>query len=141
MTSVRPSDTSPVVFFDGVCGLCNRYIQFLIARDRLRILRFAPIQGETALRELPAEDREQLSSIIYIDSSGIFRKSDAVLRIASAVLSRSSLLWKAAGLLRIFPRYLRDAVYDRVAGNRYRFFGKHDSCPIPSPETRERFLP
>jgi predicted DCC family thiol-disulfide oxidoreductase YuxK len=128
----------PVIFFDGICGLCNHWVDFVVARDRQRQFRFAPLQGETARDWLHLTPDEALSSVILCDGTGIHRKSDAVWRI----FARLGGVWLiAGGLLRIIPRPLRTWGYDFVARHRYRWFGQKQTCRLPSAEERERFLP
>lgn len=129
-----------LVFYDGVCGLCDRSVRFLLKRDRLESLRFAPLQGETARRrgDLPAE----LRSVIFITEPNtpqerVSVKSDAALRLLDHVGG----IWRIVSWLRVVPRPFRDWVYDRIAQRRYRWFGKFDSCQVPPAEWRQRFLP
>lgn len=130
-----------VVFFDGVCSLCNGYIRFLMARDRDAQFHVAPLDGETAEQYLTGETRENAGdSIIYMDRSGddpaFYNRSTAVLNI----LSRLGGPWCLVAVLKIIPRFIRDAVYNLIASNRYDWFGKHDTCPAPEPGWKERFL-
>ena len=128
-----------IVLFDGVCSLCNASIDFLIRRDGQGALRFAPLQSAVAERLLRehALDAAELSSVVVIDGSRVYRRSDAALR----VLGRLGKRWRAlATLARLLPRPGRDAVYDWVATHRYRWFGQRSTCRIPTPQERERFL-
>ncbi len=138
----RPTN---VVFFDGVCGLCNRFVDFILSRDRRGAIRFAPLQGETAEQVLSGEWRvtssetQTFDTIVWLDSS-----SRQFVRSAAAV----RVLWQIGGvlsligwLLWLIPRPLRDVGYRLVASNRYRWFGKKETCRLPSPAERERFLP
>ena len=141
--SVDMADENPtyVVFFDGVCSLCNRFVQFLFQRDRDEILYVAPLEGKTAEDLLPSKYRgDHVDSIVFMDRSGgepcFYQKSDAVLRI----LPKLGGVWIGTKFLRWVPRAIRDAVYDFVANNRYDWFGKYDSCPAPEPEWKQRFL-
>jgi len=129
--------TEPIVFFDGVCNLCNGSVNFLIDRDREKRLRFAPLQGRT-FQELRAgrPDLPQLGTIVLHDEKGLHFKSTAVLRVLRALGG----VWRLTGVLFVVPRFLRDVVYDFVARHRYGWFGKSDSCRIPTPELRARFL-
>lgn len=137
-STLRGPGEVPVIFFDGVCGLCNHWIDFVIARDRRRQFRFAPLQGETARDWLQLAPNESLNSVILCDGTGIHRKSDAVWRI----LTRLGGTWRIAGsLLRIIPRPLRTWGYDLVARHRYRWFGQKETCRLPTADERERFLP
>lgn len=134
-----------VVFFDGVCGLCDRSVRFLIARDHERILRYAPLQGETAAAEpaLSALRRgggPELESVLYVrgagDAAEVFARSDAAL----AILHDLGGIWRVLSWARWIPRPIRDWVYNFVARNRYRWFGRFDSCRLPSPDEAELFL-
>jgi predicted DCC family thiol-disulfide oxidoreductase YuxK len=128
----------PVIFFDGVCGLCSRWVDFTLARDRQARFRFATLQGETARDWLKIDADQPLNSIVLIDEKGEHRKSDAVWRI----LARLGGIWTVPGwLLRLTPHPLRNWGYDFVARHRYRWFGKKSICRLPTPEERERFLP
>lgn len=129
-----------IVFYDGVCGLCDRWVRFVLKRDKLRTLRFAPLQGEAARarKDLPAE----LRTVVFILQPGpaseqIFTRSEAALRLLDHVGG----FWRIVSWLRVIPRPIRDGVYDVIAQRRYRWFGKFESCPLPPAEWRERFLP
>ena len=123
-----------VVFFDGVCGLCNRFVDFLLRRDHQHGLRFAPLQGSTAESlALPTD----FDTVVARDGTRTLVRSDAAL----AALSRLGGLWVFAAVLGLVPRPLRDAVYRFVAHNRYRWFGRHDSCRLPEPHEALSFLP
>ncbi|MEO1517644.1 MAG: thiol-disulfide oxidoreductase DCC family protein [Bacteroidota bacterium] len=128
----------PIVLFDGVCNLCNSSVQFLIERDPERHFRFASLQsevGQSLLKQhgLPAE---HLSSVVLIEDGHAYTHSDAPLRATRHM----SGLWPAMGVFRILPRFLRDAVYNWIARNRYRWFGKQESCWLPRPELKQLFL-
>lgn len=140
MKSPELGESANIVFYDGVCGLCDRTVQFVLKRDRKRRIFFAPLQGETAKRraDLPAD----LRSIVFVTNFGtaqerVYFRSYAVLRI----LDQLGGFWRAVSWLRIIPRPLRDAIYDTVAQRRYQWFGKFDTCRVPSPDVRARFLP
>lgn len=129
-----------IVFYDGVCGLCDRSVRFLLLRDRRATLRFAPLQGDTARRrtDLPSE----LRSVIFVAHSGtaqeqIYSRSEAALRLLDHVGG----VWRIVSWLRLIPRPIRDVVYEFIANRRYRWFGKFDACRVPPPEWRARFLP
>ncbi len=126
-----------IVFFDGVCGLCNRVVDFLLAQDREGRLQFAPIQGSTARKMLSAYEIASLSTVVVIDGDRIFRKSDAVLHALSAL--GGSWVWLAKSA-RWVPQRLRDVVYRGIAINRYEWFGRRDTCRLPTPAERARFL-
>lgn len=128
----------PVLFFDGMCGLCNRLVDFALRHDQRGALRLAPLQGETADTMLSAEDRESVSSVVLVAAGRRYRRSAAIIR----VLWRLGPFWKAAGgLLWLVPLPLRDLGYRLVASQRYRVFGRKETCRMPTPEERDRLLP
>ena len=128
----------PIIFFDGVCGLCNRFVDFVMPRDRAAVFRFSPLQGETAKARLDAADIESLKSVVLVDESGTYRHSTAVVR----VLWRLGGGWKfLAGLMWLVPRPLRNLGYAAVSRLRYALFGKKDACRMPTPAERARLLP
>lgn len=145
-TTTAESDSDPraptavperIVFFDGVCGLCNHTVDFLLRRDVRGILRFAPLQGSTATQVLPPDVRDRLDTMAYYRLGQPYYRSTAVLWI----LQDLGGFWGAIGtLLRIVPAWLRDVGYRGVSLLRYRIFGKHEVCRIPSSEERARFL-
>ena len=128
----------PIVLFDGVCNLCNGSVQFLLKRDPEGRFRFASLQSDAG-RRLMAEHGlavDSLSSVLLIEGGRVWQESSAALRIARHLPGA----WK---LLRVFaavPRPLRDAVYRWIARNRYRWFGKTETCWLPTPELKARFL-
>ena len=125
----------PVLFFDGVCNFCNASVQWIIRRDRKAKFLFAPLQSSIGA-EAKAAVGMDLDSIILLHNGRYFTKSDAAIRIA-LLLGRP---WSWMEVLKIFPRFLRNAVYDLIARHRYRWFGKKDSCMMPTPALRQRFL-
>jgi predicted DCC family thiol-disulfide oxidoreductase YuxK len=126
-----------ILFFDGICGLCNRTVDFLIARDRKAKIRFAPLQGRIASAVLPARIRLDLNTVILWDKGKILNRSNAVL----TSLFLLGFPWSLARLLLLVPRILRDFAYDLIASNRYSWFGKRETCRLPSHEERQRILP
>lgn len=133
-----------LVFYDGVCGLCDRFVRFLLARDRQARLRFAPLQGELASRELRprGHDPADLDSIVVI--AGWQSTAPRVLARSRAVLHAVGTLgpgWRVLAVVaRIVPPPIADAIYMAIARRRYRFFGRFAACPLPRPEWRSRFL-
>jgi len=132
------------VLYDGVCGLCNRMVRFVLRRDKQALFRFAPLQSPWAAQVL-ARHGAQPSGLdtfyIVIDGGGdeekLLSRSDAVLY----ALRQLGGVWRvAAGAFRILPRPIRDWMYGAVARNRYRIFGKYEACPLPTAEERERFV-
>lgn len=126
-----------IVFFDGVCGLCNRFVDRLLRLDRNAMLRFSPLQGDTARVRLPDGMGSSLDTVVYLRGDKLIQRSDAALWILID-LGGWCHVYRA---LFIVPRFVRDAVYAWVARNRYRWFGKRDTCRLPTPEERPRFLP
>ena len=140
--------THPVVLFDGVCGFCNAMVRRTLRRDRDALFRFAPLQGgfgQAVLARhgitLPPEgsaDPGTLYLVLDPDLPGehLLARSQAVHFILCHLPGFSL----PAALFRMLPRPLRDALYNFIARHRYRFFGRYDSCPLPRPEERARFL-
>lgn len=129
---------APVIFFDGLCGLCDRWVGFVLKHDRRGSFRFAALQGETARHWLQIDPDQPLNSVVLLDGQGAHLKADAI----SRVLVRLGSIWTIPGwLLRLVPRFLRNRGYDVVARHRYRWFGKKESCRLPTPSERARFLP
>lgn len=127
-----------VVLFDGVCNLCNNSVQFIIKRDKKRLFRFASLQGKAGQEllekhHLPTDD---FNSFVLIEGEKPYTRSAAALKIARHLGGG----WRLLYSLMIIPRFIRDAVYNLIAKNRYKWFGKKDECMIPTPELRERFL-
>lgn len=128
----------PIVFYDGDCGLCDRFVRWMLRKDRRRHYRFAPLQGETARRMVRVEaDHSGLWSVVLVDGRGEHRRSDATLRAVAGLGGG----WRAAGWLLLIPAALRDRVYRLVARHRYRWFGRAPACALPGPDERGRFLP
>jgi predicted DCC family thiol-disulfide oxidoreductase YuxK len=133
-----------VILFDGVCNLCNRSIQFVIRHDPDAQFQFAPLQSEVAHRLLRSvgdasevDSRPAIpDSFILLDEGRVFKRSTAALRIVRQLRSP----WRLLYALTIVPRPLRDWLYDRIAQNRYRWFGRRDTCMVPTPQLRARFL-
>jgi predicted DCC family thiol-disulfide oxidoreductase YuxK len=131
-----PTDR-PVLLYDGLCGFCDGTVQFILRHDRRGTMQFATLQGELGQRVLSGtRELQGVDSLVMLEGDRVHVKSEAALRIA-AYLGGA---WRLALVLRLVPRALRDWGYDLFARHRYRFFGKHDSCPIPAPEVRARFI-
>jgi predicted DCC family thiol-disulfide oxidoreductase YuxK len=127
-----------VVLFDGVCGLCNRSVDFIIRHDPERRFLFAPLQSEKG-RALLVDcglPEGSLGTIVLVEAARCHVRSTAALRI----VRRLEWPWPMLAWLAIVPRPLRDAAYDWLANRRYRWFGETDTCRAPTPEVRERFL-
>jgi predicted DCC family thiol-disulfide oxidoreductase YuxK len=140
---VPTPESSPIVLYDGLCGLCNRLVQFLLKRDTHNRFRFASLQSEWANNLLKAHglDPHDLDTVYVVKDYGqseqsLLARSDAVLYM----LNQLGGVWKLSGVGRVLPTPLRDALYKVVARNRYRVFGKYDSCMLPDPKHRAKFL-
>jgi predicted DCC family thiol-disulfide oxidoreductase YuxK len=135
--------SNPIVFYDGVCGLCNRLVQFLLKRDRHDRLRFASLQSEFAASLLKRHglDSRDLDTVYLVldykqSSERVLARSDAILYL----LRQLGGVWGIAGLGRVLPKWVRDGIYKIIAGNRYRVFGKYDNCLLPEEKHRHKFL-
>jgi predicted DCC family thiol-disulfide oxidoreductase YuxK len=127
-----------VVLFDGVCNLCSASVQFIIQRDPNAIFKFASLQsvyGQSQLEKFNL-DKTSLHSVILIRGGKAYQRSDAALHIAKALSGG----WPAFYVFIVLPRFIRDAVYNLIAKNRYQLFGKKDACWLPTPELRNRFI-
>ena len=131
------------MLYDGVCGLCNHLVQFILKRDQNNRFLFASLQSEfaaTLLKRHGADARDLDTFYVVIDhgkpGERVLMRSDAILHVVKTLGG----IWTLASVGRILPRAIRDAMYRLVARNRYRVFGKHESCMLPSPEHRAKFL-
>lgn len=148
MTEGNSVAAHPIVLYDGVCGFCNRMVRRILRRDRDGLFRFAPLQGTLARAALarhgivlPASASSDPGTLyLVLDHGGagerLLARAEAVVFIARHLPGFSF----PAALFRLLPRLLRDALYNFVARHRYRFFGRYDTCPLPRPEDRARFL-
>ncbi len=127
-----------IILFDGVCNLCNSSITFVIKHDPKDLFRYAPLQSDLgkSLMSKHQIDAEKVDSIILVDQDKAYTKSSAALRIARSLSGGYPLL--AAFL--IIPPFLRNLVYDYIARNRYKWYGKKESCMVPTPGLKEKFL-
>lgn len=129
-----------ILYFDGVCNLCNGAVDFIIRFDHKGEILFAPLQGETAQKmNIKFEDLPQSEqSLFYQNEKGEFyQKSNAAIRVGIEIFRFGFLLYP----LLLIPKFIRDYFYQWVAANRYKFFGKRDTCRLPNKEERKRFLP
>jgi predicted DCC family thiol-disulfide oxidoreductase YuxK len=134
----------PIILYDGVCGLCNRLVQFLLKHDRQGRLRFASLQSDFAAKVLQRHgiDPKDLDTLHVVENyeqpgERVLQRSNAILRAGRELGG----FWKiSATAAQVIPRVLRDLVYRFVAQNRYRVFGKYDTCMLPEPNQRSRFL-
>lgn len=129
-----------IILFDGVCNLCNGFVHFVIKREKSDIFKFAALQSDQAIELLAQYDliSTDMKSVILIDTgrNKAFTESSAVLHIFGNLKGLFPLLQ----LFFIIPKFIRDFVYQQIAVNRYRWFGKRNSCMIPTPELKKKFL-
>lgn len=133
----RIAETS-IIYFDGVCHLCHKSVRFIARRDPHRRFLFSPLQsssGQEVTKRINM-DQEPPGSIILAEGDRLFTRSTAALRIAARLRAP----WPMLRVFWIVPRPLRDALYDWIARNRYRWFGKMDACPLPESDLRDRFV-
>lgn len=125
-----------IIFFDGVCGLCNGFVDFIIKIDKKKVFLFSPLQGPYASSSLSQDMTQDLNSVVVLIDGKIYTKSEAVQRILTEIGG----IWGIAKFLFLIPRSLQNSLYDQVAKNRYVIFGKKSACRIPSEEERSRFV-
>lgn len=127
-----------IILFDGVCNLCNSSINFVIKRDSANLYKFTALQEAPGIGLLKQYGINTLDtdSIILIENGKAYTKSSAALRVAKGL----SGVWPVLYGFIIIPKWIRNAVYDYIAKNRYKWYGKKDSCMIPTPELKNKFL-
>ena len=128
----------PIILFDGICNFCNSTVNFTIKKNTKANILFAPLQsaaGHKLLQqyELPLDD---LQSFIFIENGEVYKQSTAALKVCRHLKG----LWPLCYGFIIIPKFIRDGIYNWVAKNRYKWFGKKDSCMIPTPELKKQFL-
>ena len=129
--------TQSVIFFDGLCNLCNGAVQFVIERDDNNKFHFASLQSEFAKTELVNFDIDinQMSSLILLENGKLYQRSTAALRVAKKL----NALWSLLYVFIIVPPFIRNGVYNYIAKNRYKWFGKKESCWVPTAELKDKF--
>ena len=135
--------SNPILLYDGVCGLCNRLTQFVLKRDHRDRLRFASLQSEfaAAILKRHGKDAQDLDTVYVVTdyeqpNEVLLARSDAILYL----LKQLGGIWNLSSAGKVLPRWLRDRVYSLVARNRYRVFGKYETCMLPEPRHRQKFL-
>ncbi|MGM8362629.1 thiol-disulfide oxidoreductase DCC family protein [Flavobacterium sp. ARAG 55.4] len=128
-----------IILFDGVCNLCDSAVQFIIKRDQKDIFRFVALQsdlGQKICSHIGVDQKKNDSIILYEPGIAYYHKSEAALKIASELGGFYGFL----AVLNVFPKKINDIIYDYIAKNRYRWYGKKEQCMIPTPELRAKFL-
>ncbi|NCU32441.1 MAG: DUF393 domain-containing protein [Candidatus Moranbacteria bacterium] len=128
-----------VVIFDGVCNLCNKFVNIIIRRDKKGIFQFSAIGSEysKSVEEKYEVSLVELDTVVLIENNNFFSKSTAVIKICRHLEFPYNLLV----VFNIVPKFIRDKIYDIIARNRYKVFGKKESCMIPKPDVLSRFIP
>lgn len=138
MKIIESNTTSPLIIYDGICHLCNQSVNFILKQDRKRIFRFTPFQSSFAgnlLKDNSIDINVMDTVVLFIDGK-FYSQSDAALKIALLLGGK----WILVYPLYIFPKFMRNGIYNIISRNRYKWFGKADSCIIPNQETLERFI-
>ena len=131
-------DNNPTILFDGVCNFCNGAVNFTIKRDKKRTLKFAPLQsdaGQQLLRQFNLSTT-QFNSFVFIEKGVVYTRSTAALKVSKYLTT----FWPLLQGFLIVPAFIRDGIYNFIAKNRYKWFGKKEQCMMPTPAIRERFL-
>ncbi len=138
ITDNKIKNGQSLVLFDGICHFCNNTVNFIINRDPEKKFVFAPLQSDLARNALDnfSENSIRIDTIILIQHNKIYRRSRAALEIVKQLNG----LWPLCYICIAVPGFIRDLIYDLIAKNRYKWFGRLDACCLPTPEMRERFL-
>lgn len=138
MGTAGPIKPDRIILFDGVCNLCNSSVQFIIRRDPTSKYSFAALQSAFGISQMQKYNLApgMLNSVVLIEDGQLYQRSTAALKIARNL----SGLWPAMYVFIMVPPFIRNAVYDLIARNRYRLFGRREECMIPTPELRSRFI-
>lgn len=127
---------SGILFFDGVCGMCNGLINFMMSEDSNHALQFAALQGETAKQKVDKSYLENLNSIVYLEGGKSYTESDGVIHAAAAMGG----IYKLILIVKLIPKFIRDKTYAFISANRYKWFGKKEACRMPTLAEREKLL-
>ncbi|MFY0672671.1 MAG: DUF393 domain-containing protein [Bacteroidia bacterium] len=131
------NQAGPIIFFDGVCGLCNKFIDVLFKLDaNNNQLRFAALQGETAKQIIPSNILEKLDTVVIFIDGELYYQSTGVLKLCAYL----PWYYRWMQVFLILPKGFRDRIYNWVSENRYKWFGKKETCRLPTPEEREKFM-
>jgi len=127
-------ENNPIIFYDGLCGLCDRSVKFIIKYDQEKKFRFAALQSDFAKQILG--DDANADTFILFEKGKIITRSTAALRVCKILSGKLSFLY----IFILVPAFIRDTFYDLIARNRYKWFGHFDECKIPTPEQKELFI-
>jgi len=132
------TDSHSIILFDGICNFCNSSVNFIIKRDKENIFRFASLQSETGQKFLTEYNfsHTKFDTIILIENGKLYTRSSAALRIAKCL----SGMWKLFYIFIIIPNPIRNYLYDLLSRNRYKWFGKRDSCRVPTEKEKSKFI-
>jgi predicted DCC family thiol-disulfide oxidoreductase YuxK len=137
--NIQKDDTTshPVVLFDGVCKLCNGSVNFILRRDREGQLKLAPLQSDYGRQVIASQGKnsDAMGSILLLEGTRLSEKSTAIIRITKYLDGA----WPLCMVFLIIPQFIRDFIYDIIANNRYRWFGKYGTCRLPNAEFEDRF--
>jgi len=128
----------PIILFDGICNFCNSTVIFVIKRNKKKIIQFAALQtgiGQKLLQEYN-QPAESMQSFVFIESGKVYTRSAAALKVCRYLNG----IWPLCYGFIIVPKFIRDGIYNWIAGNRYKWFGVRQECMIPTPDVKERFL-
>ncbi|MEM7138758.1 MAG: DCC1-like thiol-disulfide oxidoreductase family protein [Myxococcota bacterium] len=136
---MTPDLPTRIIFYDGVCAMCNGIVKWLLRVDKKGVFHFAALEGDTATtaRRLHAAIPDDVETMVYLRDGEVFLRS----RGAFEAMRELAYPWRAVSWLRFLPAWLTDAFYRVLAANRYRVFGQYAQCPLPPTEHRRRFLP
>jgi predicted DCC family thiol-disulfide oxidoreductase YuxK len=138
MSTTQHTQSKPIIFYDGDCGICNAFVDFLLKHDKKERLLFAPLQGITAKEHIPSKTLNSVDSVVLIDvDKKLYIKSKAALKTIAAL---GGFYKFSLGFL-IFPTFIRDGVYDFVARNRHKWAEENGSCRLLTKSEKQRFLP
>lgn len=136
MVKLMKNPNQKVVFFDGFCGLCSEFVDFVMKIDKKSLFKFSPLQSQFAEDNLPLSFTKDLSTVVIIIDGQTFTKAQGVLRLFKEVGG----FWSLISILRFLPQWLLNLGYDQIAKHRYKIRPKKESCRLPTPEEREKFI-
>ena len=136
---ITPYMDKTILLFDGVCNLCNGWVQFVLKRNKAESIIFGSLQSDGGQKLLKSHHlpHEQFDSLIVFHKGKIYKKSQAVF----ILVGQLDFPWPVLGIFKIIPSFISDKIYDLIARNRYKVFGKKDQCMIPTEDVKDRFLP